>query len=278
MINRSYYSIRTGKNPYSSKIELPILLRLFRDLFLAFWNKKYLQEAFGYYCVDAGDVQGTLGSDIEAQMFLIFRKSNLWPIESKCLNYSEDDLFDIIEFIYDSISKPIDGWYHDYSSCGWHYTKFDRNTGQEEFRSQVNALLRDYMDGFELSENGEILASIENGLEDLVKEKLVEYDPKNIDSRIESAKLKFRRYRSSQEEKRDAIRDLADVMEFLRPQIKKVLSSKDENDLFSIANSFGIRHHNDKQKTDYDRSIWYNWMFYYYLSTIHTIVKLIKNK
>ncbi len=224
------------------------MVRLFRDLFLTFWNKKYLQEAFGYYCVDAGDVQGTLGSDIEAQMFLIFRKSNLWPIESKCLNYSEDDLFDIIEFIYDSISKPIDGWYHDYSSCGWHYTKFDRNTGRKEFRSQVNVLLRDYMDGFELSENGEILASIENGLEDLVKEQLVEYDPKNIDSRIESAKLKFRRYRSSQEEKRDAIRDLADVMEFLRPQIKKVLCSKDENDLFSIVNSFGIRHHNDKQK------------------------------
>ncbi|MCK9442174.1 MAG: hypothetical protein M0Q13_12225 [Methanothrix sp.] len=278
MTNRSYYSIRTGKNPYSSKIELPILLRLFHDLFLTFWNKDYFQETFGYYCVDAGDVQGTLGSDIEAQMFLIFRKSNLWPIESKCLNYSEDDLFDIIEFIYDSISKPIDGWYHDYSSCGWHYTKFDRNTGREEFRSQVNILLRDYLDGFELSENGEILASIEDGLDDLVKEQLVEYDPKNIDSRIESAKLKFRRYRSSQEEKRDAIRDLADVMEFLRPQIEKVLSSKDENDLFSIANSFGIRHHNDKQKTDYDRSIWYNWMFYYYLATIHTIIKLIKNK
>ena len=66
-------------------------------------------------------------------------------------------------------------------------------------------------------------------------------------------------------------------MEFLRPQIKKVLSSKDENDLFIIANSFGIRHHNDKQKTDYDRSIWYNWMFYYYLATIHAILKLIKN-
>ena len=239
--------MRTGKNPYAIKIELPILLRLFHDLFIAFWNKQYFQEAFGYYCVDAGDVQGTLGSDIEAQLFLIFRKSNLWPIESKCLNYSEDDLFDIIEFIYDSISKPIDGWFHEYGSCGY------------------------YEDGFELSDNGEILASIESGLDDLVKDKLEEYDLKNIDSKIEKAILKFRLHRSSQDERRDAIRDLVDVLEFLRPQIKKVLNSKDENDLFNIANSFGIRHHNEKQKTDYDKSVWYNWMFYYYLSTIHAV-------
>jgi hypothetical protein len=244
---------------------------------LIFSNKGYFQEALGCHCID-GDVPGTLGHNIGAQMSLIFRKSNLWPIGSKCLKYSEDDLFDIIEFIYDSISKPIDGWNHDWASCGWHYTKFDRNAGREEFRSQINVLLRDYRDGFELSENGEILVSIESGLDDLVKEHLVEYDPKNIDSRIESAILKFRRYRSSQDEKRDAIRNLADVLEFLRPQIKGILNSKDETDLFNIANGFGIRHHNDKQKTDYDRSIWYNWMFYYYLATIHAILKLIKNK
>lgn len=269
--------MRTGKNPNATKLELPILLRLFRDLFLYFWNRQYFQEAFGYYCVDAGEVQGRLGSDIEAQLFLIFRKSNLWPIESKCLSYSEDDLFDIIEFIYDSISKPVDGWFHEYGACGWHYTKFDRNAGREEFCLKVNELLRDYKEGFELSQNGEILASIERGFDDLVKEKLEEFDSKNIDIRIEKAILKFRLHRSSQDEKRDAIRDLVDVLEFLRPQVKRVLNSKDENDLFNIANSFGIRHHNEKQKTDYDKSVWYNWMFYYYLATIHAILKLIKN-
>ena len=276
MMNRSYYSKRNGKDSYAAKLDLPFLRRLFRDLFLKFWNKQYFQEAFGYYCVDAGDVQGTLGSDIEAQLFLIFRKSNLWPVESKCLDYSEDDLFDIIEFIHDSISKPIDGWFHDYGSCGWHYTKFDRSAGQQEFLLEVNVLLRDYKDGFELSEDGVILASIENGLDDLVREKILEYDPKNIESKINSAILKFRLYRSSQDEKRDSIRDFVDVLEYLRPQIKNVLNSKDENDLFNIANSFGIRHHNEKQKTNYDKSVWYNWMFYYYLATIHAVLKLIK--
>ena len=116
MESRQYYSIRTGKNPHT-KIDLPMLRRLFRETFLKFQREYYFQEAFGYYCVDDGDVPGTLGTDIEAEMFRIFRKPNLWPIDKNCLNYSEEDLFDIIEFIYDSISKPLKGRYHDFGQC-----------------------------------------------------------------------------------------------------------------------------------------------------------------
>ena len=133
-----------------------------------------------------------------------------------------------------------------------------------------------YREGYELSENGEILESPEQGLEDLVLANLPSYDPKNVESRVESAIHKFRRSRSSPDEKRDAIRDLADVLEILKPQITKVISKKDESDLFQIANKFGIRHHNEEQKQDYDKAIWYNWMFYYYLATIHACVRLIK--
>jgi len=78
------------------------------------------------------------------------------------------------------------------------------------------------------------------------------------------------------DEKKDAIRDLADVLEYLRPRLKDVLSSKDENDLFNLANNFGIRHHNANQKTDYDKEIWYPWMFYYYLATIRACISLLR--
>jgi hypothetical protein len=131
-------------------------------------------------------------------------------------------------------------------------------------------------EGYELSENGQILEFPEQGLEDLVLAKLPLHDPENVEQRVESASFKFRRYRSSLDEKRDAVRDLCDVLEFLRPQIKALISSQDESDLFQIANKFGIRHHNDEQKQDYDKAIWYNWMFYYYLATIHACVRLIK--
>jgi len=102
------------------------------------------------------------------------------------------------------------------------------------------------------------------------------YDPENIENRVENAINKFRRYKSSQSERKDAIRDLVDVLEYLRPKIQKIISKKDENDLFEIANKFGIRHHDLNQKIGYEKSIWYSWMFYYYLSTIHACLRLLE--
>jgi hypothetical protein len=113
-------------------------------------------------------------------------------------------------------------------------------------------------------------------LENLFTASLPTNDPDNVEQRVQSAILKFRRYRSSLDERRDAIRDLADVLEFLRPQVKTVISKKDESDLFVLANQFGIRHHNEQQKQDYDKAIWYSWMFYYYLVTIYACLRLIK--
>jgi hypothetical protein len=275
MRKQPYYSIRTGKNPNATGVDLPTLIHLFRDVYDSLAEKGYYQEAFGYYCVDADWRPGTLGTNVEAQIFRKLRKANLWPIEAKCANYSEDDLFDMIEFLYDYVSKPIDGEFHNYANCGWHYKTFDQKSGQQEYRNEIDGILRDYSRGYELSAEGEILAFPENGLDELIQSPLPQYDPENVENRVNAAILKFRRARSSQEDKRDAIRDLADVLEFLRPKLGNTLTSKDENDLFIIANAFGIRHHNDQQKTDYDKSIWHDWMFYYYLATIHAVLRLI---
>jgi hypothetical protein len=70
---------------------------------------------------------------------------------------------------------------------------------------------------------------------------------------------------------------LADVLESLRPKIKTALSSKDESDLFNIANNFEIRHKNSRQQSEYD-PIWLSWMFYFYLATIHAITHRLKAK
>jgi hypothetical protein len=275
MRDKGYYSIRIGKNPNATHFTLPILLKLFHDLYQTFQEKGYFQEYFGYYCIDAEDVSGKLGSNIPAQIFRKLRKDNLWPINVTCEKYSEDDLFDVIELLHDYISKPTKGNYHSYNNCGWHYTDFDTRVGRDEFRTEINELLHDYQDGYELSKNGEILALPEEGLEILINARLPAYDPDNVEKRVNDAILKFRRYRSSFEDRRDALRDLADVLEFLRPKLKQVLTKADEGDLFNIANNFGIRHHNEDQKTDYDKAIWYSWIFYYYLATIHAALRLI---
>lgn len=241
-------------------------------------EKDYFQEAFGYYCVDDGEVSGSLGYDIEAQLFRKLRKENLWPIIDNCKDYSEDDLFDVIEFIFDSISKPIDGYFHSFSSCGMHYDTFDKEIGQREYRKEINEILRDYNEGYELSPEGEILIKGQPGQELLFKAAVPTEDSENVQTRVQLAIQKFRRYKSTLDDRRDAIRDLADVLEYLRPKIKTVLSKKDESDLFNIINNFGIRHHNERQQTDYDKSIWLSWMFYYYLATIHAVLRLIKKE
>jgi len=276
MRERPYYSVRTGKNPHGGGFGLSSALKLFQSVYSELEREYYLQEAFGFDCVDAGEIYGTLGADIEAEMLLQLRKDGLWPISNLCLSYSEDDLFDVIEFLYDQVSEGAEGDYHSWNDCGMHYTTFDKLKGQEHYRKKINRLLNAYGEGFELDESGEILTLPEPGFETIHGAVLPSRDTENITAKVDAATYKFRRARSTLDERRDAIRDLVDVLEFLRPQLKSVLSSEDERDLFNIANNFGIRHHNQNQKTDYDRNIWYSWLFYYYLSTIHAAIRLIE--
>jgi hypothetical protein len=127
---------------------------------------------------------------------------------------------------------------------------------------------------FELTSNGEILISAEEGFEPIFKADTPTRD-QQVKSRIDSAVVRYRRYGATFDDRRQAVRDLADVLEYLRPQVKEHLTKKDESELFNIANNFGIRHHNANQKTDYDAALWQSWMFYVFLSTIHLILRKI---
>lgn len=274
--DRPYYSVRTGKNPNGGGFGLSSALKLFVSAFDQLSREDYFQEYFGYTCVDAGDVSGKLGDDVASAILLAVRKDNLWPIGARIEHYSEDDFFDIVEFLYDHVSKGVDGFFHSYAGCGMHYESFDRDAGRLEYRERVNRVLRAYGPGYELDEEGEVLALPEPGYETILAANLPSRDPNNIDAKVQAAIYKFRRAKSTLDERRDAIRDLVDVLEFLRPAAKAVLDSDDERDLFNIANNFGIRHHNQLQKSKYDKSIWYSWLFYYYLSTIHATLRLIE--
>jgi len=277
MRDKPYYSARKGRvvNP---ELQLVHLRRLFVSVYTLFEERGYFQQHLGINCVD-GFIAGTVGTDVEMYVLRKLRKDKLWPIWMYSDAYTEDDVFDIIEFLYDYASKPTDkGSYHDWNECGYHYTEFDAVRGKNEFRSEVNDFLRDYSSGFELSATGEILTLPSSDLRPILAADLPSVDPTNVDARIAAAVEKFRRRSSLPEDRRDAIRDLADVLEFLRPKLKEVLTTKDEKDLFNIVNNFGIRHHNAAQQTHYDKGIWYNWMFYFYLATIHAVARMLKKQ
>lgn len=270
-----YFSQRTGSNPNLKGLPLADIIVLFVKVYGLLRQDGYFDEAFGFYCVDAGEVTGKV-KDVELEMLLAIRKKNLWPIDKHAQNYSEDDLFDVIEFLYQHVSKPIDGTMHSYNECGMHWETFNQAEGRREYREKLNQVIQHYEKRFELSEKGEVLHRPEAGFEPIFNADVPSKDT-NVVERINAATLKFRRHGSSIDDRRQAVRDLADVLEYLRPKVQALLTSKDENDLFNIANNFGIRHHNDKQKTSYDAAIWLSWMFYFYLATIHVVLRKIEH-
>lgn len=277
-LKRKYYSQRIGK------IDTKIELASFKDIFYSIYEELdlngYFQEYLGAECVDAGFIPGKAGANVEAHVMRKIRKNNLWPIKLMHQFYSEEDIFDMIEFLFDNISMPLleDAWYHSFAQCGYHYKNFDRYKGQQEFLNQINEYLNDYGEGYELSEKGEILALLNPEFKPLLDATIPVHNPENVETKINNAINKYRKYGSTMEDRKNAVRDLADCLEFLRPKMKKVLSKKDDADLFNIANNFGIRHHNDKQKNNYDQNVWLSWMFYFYLSTIHACLRFIKKK
>lgn len=274
-MTHKYFSQRTGVNPNLKGLPLEELIGLFVRVYEQLHEEGYFDEAFGFCCVDAGEIPGKV-KDVELEMLLAIRKKGLWPIPGHAENYSEDDLFDVIEFLYQHVSKPIDGTMHSWNECGMHWETFNQAEGRKEIQKSINQVLSHYEKRFELSDNGEILHSPEEGFESIFKADIPSSD-ENIVDRINSAILKFRRHGASIDDRRQAVRDLADVLEYLRQKVQEFLTNRDEKDLFNIANNFGIRHHNDKQKTSYDAAIWLSWMFYFYLSTIHVVLRKIEH-
>lgn len=267
----TYYSQRKGTNPNLSGLQLRDIVDLFVRVYSQLCEDGYFSEAFGYECVDAGHVDGKV-RDIELEMLLGIRKKGLWPPHTMGKNYKEDDFFDIVEFLFRHVSKPIDGSYHSYSQCGMHWETFNKGQGQAEYCNKVNAVLRHYAKPFELSEAGEVLHKPEVGFEQIFDADIPSKDA-NITGRINAAILQYRRHGATLDDRRQAVRDLSDVLEYTRPKIKSLLTSADEKDLFNLANNFGIRHHNDQQRTGYDTSLWLSWMFYFYLATIHVVLR-----
>lgn len=274
-MTRHYYSQRKGTNPNLNGLPLAEILELFVRVFNQMLADGYFDESFGFTCVDAGEVAGSV-RDPELEILLTIRKKGLWPIYDKAPLYKEDDFFDVLEFLFQHVSKPIDGTMHSYSSCGMHWETFDQLIGRKEYREKVNGVLAHYKHRYELSADGDVLRMPDAGFEPIFDADLPISD-KNVVSRVNAATLAYRRHGSTLDDRRQAVRDLADVLEYLRPKVKVLLTTADENDLFNIANNFGVRHHNDKQRTAYDTSIWLSWMFYFYLSTIHVVLRKIEH-
>ncbi len=273
---RAYYGARKN-GTQSIKLDLDDMREIVLSAYQYFETAGYLVDAFGFECVDSGYEPGYVGGNIDVFVKLTLLRKDLWPVKDFYSFYSEDDVFSMIEFLYDHVSKPQSKSYHDWNNCGYHYSDFSKHEGREEFRARLTLPLQRYGDGWELNEAGEILSMPPDGIAPLLNAKLPSKDATVIE-KVASATARYRRHASTIEEREIAVRELAGVLEWIKPQINEALLNKDSTDLYNIANNFGIRHMNQNQKLQYDKPVWLSWMFYHYLNTINACLHIVERQ
>jgi hypothetical protein len=259
---RESFSERQGRGPRSRPLSLDELKRLVGNVWEELSRGDYMQEAFGYDCVDAGIVEGYLGADPGAHFLRALHRENVWPWQEHIGSWDEDTLLDMVEAMHDLVAQPVDGFHHTFSNCGFHASSFNRPAGRARYRAEMNEVLGRWQTPYEVNDDGELVLAAPAEFAPLLAAQLPSSaDPGSVKEKVENAVARFRARGTSMEERRVAVRDLADVLEALRSVAKGHMTRKDESELFNIANNFHIRHNNDAQLRDYD-VIWLTWIFY----------------
>lgn len=193
-MSRKYWSQRHARD---SELPLAVASRLFASVVESLQQRGYFTEWFGFHCVDLDFVSGLAGADAAAYAMRKTYRDDVWPVSINHSGWDEDAFLTAVEFAYDHVSKPVGGSYHSWNQCGDHWDKFDRDAGQEEYRNEVNDLLRDYGFGFELRSDGHVVRLAPSGLEPLLEAQPPMLRGVAYEGRVAAAVSKFRRRESS---------------------------------------------------------------------------------
>jgi len=186
---------------------------------------------------------------------------------------SRDDLFNLIELLHaECVSEPARRQHGPGDTI--FQAPFDHEAGQRILRGKVNPLLRRHDPPLELLPNDQIVERPDDELRPLVSEAVPETAEPIVRDPLEAGISGFLRHGATVQERRSAVKQLADALEPLRGEIKEALLSEDENQLFHIANCFAIRHNNRSQRGDYDKDVWLQWMFYVYVATARAMIRV----
>jgi len=248
----------------------------FNHIYRKFDRQGYFQKAFGKNCVDEGYVPGDLGASLAEEILVRFgvNRQHLLPTAENVNKATRDDLFDLIEYFYDYVAKPTQSHNHAWNKCGIHVHEAVARDGRREWRSEWNLTLGRMEPPHRLTEQGVIeLLPEPRGLKELVDERTPYGDEENVDSKVDRACKLFFSRNVTNEDRLDCLRELAAVLEFLREKATSILPSNEERELFTIANNFGIRHHNERQKTGYRKELFYPWIFHSYLAAIDLLAR-----
>lgn len=231
-------------------------------------------HTFSLWCPDEDDDEASpedVFSDILGHRIDDFS----WPpTEESVMSWTAEDLFDSLEVLDHIASWPGIWRPHDFGGCPGHPDSFSKPLGQALYRWKINGILDESQLSFRISTTGGDIGRIVKVTGEsasAVIQHALEAPMGSDASRVDHAIAVFRSRNRTPESLRDAIVNLAGILEHHRSLIKSTLTSNDENDLFNIANNFDLRHHGSNQKGDYDEAF-SEWIFQWYLATV-TLVR-----
>jgi len=274
-MSREYFSERAGRTK-PGPIARGSINTFFESIYNRFEKEGYFQYYFGKDCVNQGHIGGKAGMELEPMLIFQFGSARkLDPTSRNIRGFSADDVFDLVEFLYDNIAKPTEVTQHDWDNSGLHVIDASVEQGQADWIAEWNPILARLDPPYRLTNEGniEVMPSSE-GLKQLVDDRKLYGDTQNVDEKVKRACQLYLGRNATLDDKRNALRELADVLEFLRSEVRKNLPSKEASALFNIANNYGIRHHNARQHTDYNREAYYPWIFHSYLAVIDLLARL----
>lgn len=199
---RRYYSSRKGAvriTPSEARWRL-------ENLYLLYSDKDYFKERLG---VRGSEIPANLARESAIRLGFPAFPISRWTSQDT----TEDHVFDVIEFLYDHVSKP--GKLIDMVNEGWaylDYQSYDQASGRAEFTASSNLILWELGEGFELGADGQVRANGTGGLQHIIKAEIVAFDEKNVDSKVVAAIERWRQRHATLDDKKEAIRLLADVL------------------------------------------------------------------
>jgi hypothetical protein len=271
---RPYWPQRHGGGPDPGGRTTRDARRDFTRLIVDFTDNGYLAESFGEYCVDDHDGLPDASEVIEGRLGV----PGLWPLAPQ--TWDEDTFYGLVEVFHDLVSRPRSRWFHSYSGCGWHHQEFHNGPARVLYRWKVNRLFHEAGIEYELAAEGEdlgrLVAVTDDARSQLVH-RVLNDSPPDTTAGARHAVALFRARESSVESKRSAIFNLGRILEDRRGLLKQTLLKKDEGALFTIANSFDLRHRNAGQQGEYDEAF-LDWIFWWYLATVELTNRLIASR
>jgi hypothetical protein len=205
--------------------------------------------------------------------FFTFRLGDPWAAEilthPSLIKYrSEDEALDLLELLYkEVISLPADGNYPP--------ARYDEDPARREYLAALNPILDRREPSLSMEVTGNIVERVAEPFRRLVEQPLPADTPKvEVADRVADAVTHYQRRGATPGDRRAAVRELADVLEFLRADVKEHMLRKDEGDLFRLANEFALRHNKPTTRRDFEEPVWLAWIFYVYLATIRLTLEL----